>query len=119
MCFIKRFSRIQRRSTCDVVLDVQQIAERVVVLEHVQVEGCRVLADLGPAGIVWRGPTACQDVIVPLGEVDQLGQGVIETTMEPNHQLELWVRVQVHLPVRCVLHLEVTTNTDACFTSIH
>jgi len=91
--------------TCDVVLDVQHVAQGVVVLEHVQVEGSRVLPDLGPHAVVGRRPASGQHVVVPLREVDQLGQGVVEAAVEAHHQLELRVRVQVHLSVGCVLHL--------------
>ena len=92
-------------STCDVIFHIQHVTEGVVVLEHVQIKRRGIFPYLGPDAVVWRSPAPSQDVVIPLGEMDQLSQGVVETTVESNHQLELWVRVEVHLSVGCVLHL--------------
>lgn len=78
-------------STCDIILNVQHVTQGVVVLEHVEIKWRRIFANLGPHAVVRRSPAAGQDVVVSLSEVDQLGQGVIETTVEPDYQLELWV----------------------------
>lgn len=78
-------------STCDIILNVQHVTQGVVVLEHVQIKWRRIFPNLGPHAVVRRSPAAGQDVVVSLSEVDQLGQGVIETTVEPDCQLELWV----------------------------
>ena len=91
--------------TCDIVLDIQHVTEGIVVLEHVKIKWWGILPYLWPDAVVRWGPASSQDVIVPLGKVNQLSQGVVEATMETHHQLELWVRVQVHFSIGCILHL--------------
>lgn len=96
---------IYNYSTCDIVFHIQHVTEWVVVLEHIQIERSGIFPYLGPDAVVRRGPTSSQDIVVPLGEVDQLRQRVVQTTVEAHHQREIRVRVEVHLAVGCVLHL--------------
>lgn len=107
---------IQQRSTCDVVFDIQHVTEGVVVLEHVQIKRGEVFSYLGPHAVVGRGPPASQHVVVSLGEVNKLGQWVIQTTVEAHYQLELWVRVKVHFTVGCVLHLGDSSKINVTLT---
>lgn len=105
--------------TCDIVFDIQHVTERVVVFEHVQIKWRGILPYLGPDGVVRRGPASSQDIIVPLGKVHQLGQRVVETTVETHHQLELGVRVQVHFSIGCILHLGYRSISFNLLLTIH
>lgn len=92
--------------TCDVLLDLVNFADRVVVPEHVQVERCRVFPNSRPRPDVWGGPAPRRDVIVPVPEMQQARQGIVETPVEADHQDKVGVGVKVDLAVGRVLHLE-------------
>ena len=100
--------------TRDVAVHVRWVTERVVVLKHVQVEGGRVSANLGQKGVVGGGPAARQHIVVPVGEVDQLGEWVVQAAMETDDQGEVRVGIVEQLPVCRVLqllyHLAVTAE---------
>ena len=93
------------RLTCDILFNFVYLADRVVVPENVQIKRGGVLAHSFPRGDVGYGPSGGHDVIVAFSEVQQLGQGLIEATVEADDQLEVRVGVEIDLPVGRVLDL--------------
>lgn len=91
--------------TCDILSHFMYFADGVVVSEHVEIKRTWLFPHPFPRADVRHSPPAGHNVIVPLTKMQQFGQRIIESPVEPQHQLKVWVGVKVDLPVRCVLDL--------------
>lgn len=77
-----------RKLTCHVALYFLIVAERVVVLEHVQVEWHNVVAvETFPNLMVRCCPASSKDIIVPSAHVDQSTERLIQAALVANYEL--------------------------------
>lgn len=81
VCFNKTFIK-NYVFTCHIALGFLGVAQGVVVLKHVEVEGHNVVAvEPLPNINVRYGPSACKNIVISAAHVDQLCKGLIKATL--------------------------------------